>query len=78
MYTHVHVYGDTARGISTFIITLETCIDALVLRARDAYSTGFLGDNKSPYKPPFHCITYGSYFPHNIILSCILLILQDY
>ena len=46
------------RFIRRFIITLETCIDALALRARDTYSTGFLGDNKSPYKPLFHRITY--------------------
>ena len=46
-----------------FILTrrrasIQTCIDALALRARDVYSTGFLGDNKSPYKPPFHRIRY--------------------
>ena len=46
------------RFIRRFIITLENCIDALALHTRDAYSTGFLGDNKSPYKPPFHRITY--------------------
>ena len=44
-----------------FIITLETCIDALTLRTRDAYSTAFFGDNtvcKSLYTLPFHHITY--------------------
>ena len=49
IYTLCSDYSDRRKtlkcGIRRFIITLETCIDALALCTRDAYSTGFLGDN---------------------------------
>ena len=38
-------YTMKQRFIQIFIITLETCIDALMLGAQYTYSTSFLGDN---------------------------------
>ena len=44
--------------IRRFIITEETCTIGVPSANREGIYTGFQGGNKSPYKPPFHHITY--------------------
>ena len=41
-----------------FIITLKTCVADTFVWFVLRTPIGFFSDNTSPYKPPFHCITY--------------------
>ena len=52
----LYLYHETV-GQNGIKITLETEIDALVLRARVVYTIGFHSD-LNPVLPPFHGITY--------------------